>query len=238
MQTESTGKKTVRQQIKAIWTEWIKPLLIVVVILTTFRSAVADWNDVPTGSMEPTILVGDRVLVNKMAYGLRVPFTKKWIAHWDEPDHGEIVICYSPADGKRLVKRLIGVPGDRIELRKNILFINDEPTEYGTLDQQIIDGIETGEQTQYRFMSETIDQRSHAIMLTPRIRAKRSFGPVTLPDNQFLILGDNRDQSHDSRFFGTVDRNQIVGRVGRLAFSLDHDHWYKPRWNRFFHSLK
>ena len=105
------------------WREWVKPLLVVVIVCTSFRSAVADWNDVPTGSMKPTILEGDRILVNKLAYDLKVPYTTWHLFEWAEPARGELVICYSPADGNRLVKRVIAVGGDHLEMRNNRLFI-------------------------------------------------------------------------------------------------------------------
>jgi signal peptidase I len=87
-------------------------------------SAIADWNDVPTGSMNPTILAGDRIFVNKLAYDLRISFTTWRLAHWDNPRRGEIVVFFSPVDGTRLVKRVIGVPGDVIAMNGNRLYIN------------------------------------------------------------------------------------------------------------------
>jgi signal peptidase I len=87
--------------------EWVISFAVAIAVLAPIRSSIADWNDVPTGSMEPTILPGDRITVNKLAYGLRVPFTTSWLATWDEPAPGEIVVLFSPKDGTRLVKRLI-----------------------------------------------------------------------------------------------------------------------------------
>ncbi|MHC4609747.1 MAG: signal peptidase I, partial [Planctomycetota bacterium] len=82
---------------------WVKPLLVVTVVLCTLRSAVADWNDVPTGSMKPTVLEGDRIFVKKLAYGLRVPFTDWWVRQWEGPRRGDVVVCFSPDTGERLV---------------------------------------------------------------------------------------------------------------------------------------
>src|SRR5277367_4097672 len=110
-----------------------KPLLIMVLVMLAFRSAIADWNDVPTGSMKPTILEGDRVFVNKIAYDLKVPFTTWHLAQWDNPVRGDIVVFFSPADGMRIVKRVIGLPGDRIELRNDEVFVNGEPLKYEPL---------------------------------------------------------------------------------------------------------
>src|SRR5678815_1643505 len=102
---------------KRLWRKQIRPIAITILVLTSFRSAIADWNDVPTGSMKPTILEGDRILVNKLSYDLKIPFTRIHLATWADPKRGDIVVFFSPADEIRLVKRVIGLPGDRIELR-------------------------------------------------------------------------------------------------------------------------
>src|SRR5713101_4642843 len=116
-----------KQRLRVFWHEWVLPPLVVIAILAPLRSAVADWNDVPSGSMMPTILVGDRIFINKLAYDLKVPFTTWHVAQWANPQRGDIIVFPSPADGIRLVKRVVAVPGDRIELRDDRLFINDQP---------------------------------------------------------------------------------------------------------------
>src|SRR4030095_3166198 len=100
-----------------LWREWIRPALVAAAIVLPLKSAVADWNWVPSGSMKPTILEGDLVLVNKLAYDLRVPFTLWRAAEWGNPGRDYIVVCFSPHDGVRLVKRIVAVPGDTIEMR-------------------------------------------------------------------------------------------------------------------------
>src|SRR5687767_15919450 len=115
----------------------VAPFAFVVLVLLSFRSSIADWNDVPTGSMKPNILEGDRIFVNKLAYDLKVPFTTWHIAEWDNPERGDVVIFYSPENGIRLVKRVMGVPGDVIELRRNQLFINGKAAEYEPLDPAV-----------------------------------------------------------------------------------------------------
>ncbi|MCB1693964.1 MAG: signal peptidase I, partial [Pseudomonadales bacterium] len=107
------------------WREW-RTLIVFLAVMVVFRSAIADWNQVPSGSMQPTILEGDRVVVNKLAYDLKVPFTTWHIAEWDAPKRGEIVTFYSPKDERLLIKRVIGIPGDTIAMRNNQLFINGE----------------------------------------------------------------------------------------------------------------
>src|SRR3989449_10467055 len=98
--------------------------ILMLLVISSLRSALADWNDVPTGSMKPTIEEGDRVVVNKLAYDLKIPFTMIEVAKWGDPKRGDIVVLFSPVDGVRLVKRVVAVPGDRIEMRENQLFVN------------------------------------------------------------------------------------------------------------------
>ena len=118
-----------------LWKEVLQPLLIMAAIIFPFRSAIADWNVAPTGSMKPTILEGDRIFVDKLAYELRVPFTTYALTTWADPQHGDIVVLFSPDDGMRLVKRVVGLPGDVLELRAERLYINGRSLEYGPLDK-------------------------------------------------------------------------------------------------------
>src|SRR5205809_7137832 len=104
----------------------IRVFILMLLGISSLRSALADWNDVPTGSMKPTIEEGDRVVVNKLAYDLKIPFTTIEIAKWSDPKRGDIVVLFSPLDGTRLVKRVIAVPGDKIELRENQLYVNGQ----------------------------------------------------------------------------------------------------------------
>jgi signal peptidase I len=115
---------------------WGFPIVAAILIATSFKSAIADWNDVPTGSMKPTILIGDRVFINKLAYGLKIPYTTRHLFRWAEPRRGDIVVFYSPKDGTRLIKRVVGIPGDSISLYKKRLFINDTPVSYEFLDKE------------------------------------------------------------------------------------------------------
>ena len=136
--------------IKNIWTEW-RGLIIFLVIMILFRSAVADWNQVPTGSMKPTILEGDRVIVNKLAYDLRIPLTSVRVADWSQPKRGEIVTFYSPEDETLLIKRVVGVPGDTVELANNALRINDTIAQYARLDDTFVEQMTAYEQHRHRF---------------------------------------------------------------------------------------
>src|SRR5438067_11429084 len=119
-----------KKKLHKLWREHIRPLAVIILVLCSIRSAVADWNTVPTGSMKPTIMEGDRIWVNKLAYDLKVPFTTWHLAEWADPRRGEIVVFNSPADGKRLVKRIVGIPGDTVQLVNDQLIINGEAAHY------------------------------------------------------------------------------------------------------------
>src|SRR3954471_6945676 len=129
---------TLRARARHWWVKEIRPLLILAIVLFSIRSSLADWNDVPTGSMKPTIQEGDRIFVNKLAYDLKLPFTTWHIAEWSNPKRGDVVIFFSPKDGTRLVKRVIGLPGDVIELRDNTVVINGQPTEYKPIADELL----------------------------------------------------------------------------------------------------
>jgi len=123
-----------KSTVKKIWREWIFPPVLLVTILAPLKSAVADWNWVPTGSMKPSILEGELVLVNKLAYDLKVPFTTRHLSTWGNPIRGDVVVFFSPKDGTRLVKRVIGLPGDTVELRHEVLYVNGIPEQYSFID--------------------------------------------------------------------------------------------------------
>jgi signal peptidase I len=219
------------------WRQEIRPILILALVMFSIRSSLADWNVVPSGSMQPTILVGDRVLVNKLAYDLKVPFTTWHIAEWSNPKRGDIVVFFSPKDGTRLVKRVIGLPGDTVELRNDQLVINGQSVDYTTLEPKIPEQLSGSERAQGIFATEQLPAHSHAVMVINGIPAMRTFGPVHVSEGHYFMMGDNRDNSFDSRYFGTVDRGQIVGRATSVVLSLDKSNYWLPRWSRTCSSL-
>lgn len=214
-------------------------LLIFFGLMLVFRSAVADWMDVPSGSMNPTLVEGDRIFVDKEAYGLRIPFTTKRLTDGTDPQRGDIVIFASPEDGMTLVKRVVGLPGDTVEMRNERLLINGVAIDY-TLAQPAADTDlpHTTRALDHTYLIEGLGTRSHPIMLLPRRYADRSFGPVRVPQGEYLVLGDNRDNSKDSRYIGFVPRDNIVGRAFAVAYSLDAGRWYRPRGDRLFKALR
>src|SRR5690349_6066894 len=164
-----------RTKMRQWWRKEIRPLLILALILFSIRSSLADWNDVPTGSMKPTILEGDRVFVNKLAYDLKVPFTTWRIAEWSNPQRGDIVVFYSPHDGQRLVKRVIGLPGDRIELRNNGLVINGRPVEYKPIAKERLRDLAPADRASHVFAEEQLPGRTHIVAGDPAVPAVRNF---------------------------------------------------------------
>jgi signal peptidase I len=222
------GPQTMRIWLYHFWREW-RGFLIFLLVMFTFRSAIADWNDVPSGSMLPTILIGDRILVDKLAYDLKLPFTTVHLSTWGQPRRGDIVVFYSPADGVRLVKRVIGVPGDRIAMADNRLVVNGSALHYEMRGE-----VRTDPRLGPQILAlEQLDGKPHLMLVTPERRAMRSFAPVQVPPDAFLMMGDNRDNSNDSRYIGFVPRADILGRASRVVFSLDPERWYAPRTDRF-----
>lgn len=213
-------------RIQGIWKEY-RGLLLFVVLMSLFRSVVADWNTVPTGSMKPTILEGDRILVDKLAYDLRLPFSHISLMKLGEPKRGDIVIFDSEKAAKRLVKRVIGLPGDVVGMKGNRLYLNGRWVDYHTLQQSVAGSV----------VEEGLSGHRHPIRLQWRPSPLADFGPVTVPKGHYLVLGDNRDRSADSRVIGFVPRNEIVGRSARVVVSLNYDNYYLPRGDRLWQAL-
>ncbi|PWF48666.1 signal peptidase I [Massilia glaciei] len=218
------------------WARANKGFLLFLMLFGVFRTAIADWNPVPTGSMRPTIVEGDVVLVNRIAYDLKVPLTGVVIAHLGEPRRGDIVTFHSPRGGTRLIKRVIGLPGDVVEMRAGRLRINGLASAYlplGRSPEPVAPRLETAA---LRF-DETLAQGHHSIQLMPDYAARRDFGPVTIPRDEFMMLGDNRDNSADSRVIGLVPRALLIGRAERVLVSADMLGNWMPRAERFGKSL-
>ncbi|MEM7682521.1 MAG: signal peptidase I [Planctomycetota bacterium] len=352
------GKKDKEKDKGGIWKNWVRPILVVVTVVAVVRSSLIDWNDVPTGSMKPAIVEGDRIFVNKLAFGFKppfshgipVPFTTTlddpdglhinlwgggrdayWF-DWGQPERGDVVTFWSPIDGIRLVKRVVGAPNDTLEMRNCLLYLNGEAAQWTPLGQD-------PEDARFSLFNENIAGHSRIIRLVwndavevplpgaapavsllgqanpsgadaPGPRTRRfaitegvlsvdgqvvepatfvqaaalaeqallasvggqaqgltpaqyealkdlkigmvthvqlsTFGPVTLGEDQFWMMGDNRDQSKDARSWareagdwkaGAIDRRAIAGHAGRIAWSLDKENYYLPRFGRTFKKL-
>jgi signal peptidase I len=181
--------------------------------------------------MYPTLLIGDHVMANRLAYDVKLPFTDIILKHNADPVRGDVVTFTSPADGVRLVKRLVAVPGDVVEMRDEKLTINGVALDYQPFTARAeLTPDYVGKQLVF---NEDLMGKNHAIIQMPERNAIRSFGPVRVPAGQYLMLGDSRDNSADSRYIGFVKRELITGKVTRVLYSLDEKNYYLPRLNRF-----
>jgi signal peptidase I len=220
--------------LRRFWREWLRPIALAAALVLPLKSSFAEWNYIPSGSMIPSLLPGDLVWVNKLAYDLKVPFTTWHLATWDDPRRGEVVVFDSPADGVRLVKRVVGLPGDVIESRGDRLFVNGIPVDYAPPRAGLIDPAGSGGEL---FAEERLPGHNHPVMIQPRRPALRSFGPLPVPPGCYFMMGDNRDDSNDSRYFGCVPRRSILGRSATVIASGDLAHWLRPRADRFLHRI-
>ncbi|MCW8987186.1 MAG: signal peptidase I [Gammaproteobacteria bacterium] len=202
-------------------------LILFISLMVLFRTSIADWNTFPTGSMKPTILEGDRLWVNKIAYDLKLPFTGITLKNFASPERGDIIIFESEKAGKRLVKRVMGLPGDTVSMNNNIISLNGKTLEYKILSQRASTLI----------AEERHKNINYHIQLNQFSNNNSSFYNVKIPDNYYLVLGDNRDNSADSRYIGLIPRSEIIGRTQHVVMSLNYENYYLPRPNRFFHRL-
>ena len=195
-----------------------------------FKSAIADLSSISGASMLPTLVDGDKVWMNKLAYDLKIPFTDISLGRVSDPVRGDIVIIDSSRADKRLVKRIVGVPGDQVEIQNNALIINGEPVDYEVVSR---DG-------GAMIIEEALPGRNHQVRLTQYLAgaSRRSYGPVEVPEDRYFVLGDNRNNSADSRVYSFIPRAEIIGRSRSVVFSLDSDNYFLPRGSRFFEGLE
>ncbi len=203
-----------------------------------FRTAVADWNPIPSGSMHPNVLEGDVVFVNRLAYDLKLPLTDRILATVGEPQRGDIVTFSSPKDGTRMIKRLIALPGDRVEMRDKHLVINGVAAQYAPLSDAPEQGV--GDDASWpveRLLERTGAGKAHEIQWLEGRGSRDSFAPLTIPEGSYLMLGDNRDNSADSRYIGLVPRHLLIGKAVRILVSADIKGNWMPRLQRFGQAL-
>jgi signal peptidase I len=222
------------EKLRRWWRDYRSTLLFLTLMLA-FRSAWADWVTVPTGSMNPTILEGDRVLIDKHVFGLRIPFTRVHLTAGENPARGDIVVFDSPLDGTSLVKRVIGVPGDVVALAGDRLSVNGRTARYTAGDITSVRGLLAATAAEHPLLlREAGLSHPHDVMILPEHPARRSLDAVVVPEGMYFMMGDNRDNSADSRYFGFVPRRDIIGRATRVIVSLNPDRHYAPRSQRFF----
>jgi signal peptidase I len=218
---------------RSFYKEWIEPFLIAAVVALFIRQFVVEAFKIPSGSMIPTLTIGDHLLVNKFVYGPRIPFTDTRIFTWKEPKRGDIIVFkYPENEDKNFIKRVVGLPGDKIEIKKGRLFINDEPVSIAPVGAS--DGKQEGPGYPYydkpKLYDEQLGTVKHPIQYL-RDQSGYNFGPKIVPAESVFVMGDNRDNSQDSRVWGFVKRNKILGRALIIYWSWDgDDRWV--RWER------
>jgi signal peptidase I len=215
------------------WFRDNRGFLVFLLCFGCFRTAVADWNPIPSGSMRPTLLEGDVVLVNRLAYDVKLPLTDVVLAPLAEPRRGDVVTFTSPLDGTRLIKRLVGLPGDVVALRDGVLHLNGVAATY-LAPEAATEPTATGLTLPALRATEQWGDLAHPVQFLPTVAAaQRNYGPVQVPAGHYFMLGDNRDNSADSRFIGMVPRQRLIGRAHHLLVSADILDRWQPRLGRW-----
>jgi signal peptidase I len=213
-------------------------VVVALVLFLLVRSMGLEAFKIPTGSMEGTLLVGDFLLVNKAVYGARIPWTDVRLPALRQPERGDVVVFHPPHEpGKNYVKRLVGLPGDTLEMRDKILLVNGVPQE--ELFARHID-------VRGDAVHPDMDwQAGHLVASpTPYAPSRDTWGPIVVPEDRFFMLGDNRDNSEDSRYWGFVDRDEIRGRPWIVYYSVDPSQgetwrlFRGVRWSRLGHLVR
>jgi len=219
---------------KSFYKEWVEPFLIAAAVALFIRQFGVEAFKIPSGSMIPTLTIGDHLLVNKFVYGPRIPFTDIRIFNGSEPKRGEIIVFKFPRDeSKNFIKRIVGLPGDKIEIRKGKLFINEEPVAVTAVGPYDGDDQRSGPPYYDKpvLLEEQLGPVRHPILYL-HDQTGTNFEPVLVPKDSVFVMGDNRDNSQDGRVWGFVKQNKILGRALIIYWSWDGEHGRWVRWER------
>jgi signal peptidase I len=202
-----------------LWLKQNRSVLVFFALFGVFRLAVADWNVVPSGSMRPTLVEGDVVFYNRLAYDVKVPLTDTVVAPVGAPKRGDVVIFSSPRDGTRLIKRLVALPGDVVGMVEGELHVNGVAASYR--NEHVLSDEPLGDQavTQALRLTESSSGHERVVQYLPQVAASRDFGPVLVPQDHYWMMGDSRDNSVDSRAYGPVPRHLLIGKASRVLVS-------------------
>lgn len=209
--SKSRASKKQAQQKKSQIRDWSEALIVAAVLALIIRTFVVQAFKIPSGSMEDTLLIGDHLLVSKFIYGLQVPFSDEPVLSMRDPERGDIIVFEFPEDKDKsyfqrrdFIKRVVGLPGDKIEIRSKNVYVNGD-----------------------RYMTPEAVYKDGTMTVGPR----DNMALITVPQNKYFVMGDNRDRSYDSRFWGFVDRSVIKGRAFIKYWSWDSEK-FMPRWSR------
>jgi len=196
--TKETNTKAIERKQKSKTREYAESLIIAAIIAFFVRSFFIQAFRIPSSSMEPTLLIGDHLLVNRLSYVMKIPFTDKVIFNLGDPKKGDVIIFRYPIDpDKDFIKRVIATEGDTIAIKDKVIYINGKKTE------------------------DKWGHYSANVILPEHINPRDNFGPYKVPQNSYFVMGDNRDRSLDSRYWGIVPKDHLVGRALILYFSLN-----------------
>ena len=247
---------------RRFWTEGPGSFAVAIGLALFVRWALFEAYVIPSTSMLPTLLVNDHIFVNKIIYGVRTPFSERWILQWRHPERGEVVVFKHPADkAKYFIKRVMGIPGDRVLYENGNLYVNEKLVER-TIPQELRDewqwlrdhdfpgDEDIGGRALYVHWEEHMDQKNYSVLVRKEASGAATFGPITVPDGQYLVLGDNRDNSQDSRAWEErsrfVPRQLLIGRASVVWLSCESTlpvvtflcNPLKLRWARFLHTVR
>jgi signal peptidase I len=214
---------------KSFIREYVEAVVIAFILALFIRSFIVQAFKIPSGSMIPTLLIGDHLIVNKFIFGFEVPLTLKKVLPMSKPEKGEIIVFRFPSDPtKDFIKRVVGVPGDKIRMENKRLFINDVevprkligPYQYSDMSSYPQNGI---------LYEENLNGHAHKILLSDTIPSLADNFDIVVPEGKYFCMGDNRDRSNDSRYWGFVDFNLVRGKAMIIYFS-----WPPKQWTRLF----
>jgi signal peptidase I len=227
---------------KPLWVSFGAELFVVVALMFTCRIALADWPKVPSGSMEPTLRVGDYLLVNHLAYGPRLPFTNTAI-ELGKPKRGDVVVFRFPQNVSEFyVKRLVGLPGDLVTFRDGVVTVNGAPFDVTVRSEGVGTRVADEDRGQW-LLRETAGGNSRTVKVNPFVQGREPIAGIAahctveragawecrVPAGEYLMMGDNRDNSSDSRVWGFLPHEQVYGKAVRVLFNLnDRSRFWSP----------
>lgn len=241
---------------KHFWTEGWGSLALAIFIALFIRWGFVEAYVIPSGSMFPSLLVHDHIFVNKLVYGVRIPFSESWLVKFSEPKRGEVVVFKYPEDKSTFfIKRIVGEPGDKVLVENGVVYINDKPMEKlkpaSSADFDWMrdadfqrDGNTGDNKSNYTHFTEVLGEKQHSILLRNGSQYE-SFGPYNVKEGELFMLGDNRNNSRDSRYWGMLPKENILGRAMFVWLSCEETIPALPflcnpltiRWGRFFHGV-
>ena len=218
-------KQTREKKKKSLFREYFEAAIIALFLALFIRAFIIQAFKIPSGSMKPTLLIGDHILVNKFIYGIKIPFTDRYILKITKPKRGDVVVFKWPRDERKdFIKRVIGIEGDKIEIKDDILYVNDEKIKTEYIGKYRDENI-----TMANKYMELLGKSNHYIL--DEYMKHENYRPVIIPENSIFVMGDNRDNSHDSRYWRFVSLNKLKGKAIII-------YWSWPHWRRVGHLIR